>query len=39
MIQRPFEKFMDWQQCTAVVQREVVTVMPSCGGGGDVIVA
>jgi hypothetical protein len=28
-----FEKFVDWQ-CAAVMQREAVTFMPSCGGGG-----
>jgi hypothetical protein len=27
-----FEKFVDWWQCAAVMQREAVTVMPSCGG-------
>jgi hypothetical protein len=30
----PFEKFVDWRQCAAVMQREAVTVMPSCSGGG-----
>jgi hypothetical protein len=34
-IQGPFEKFVDWQQCTAVMQREAVAVMSSCSGGGD----
>jgi len=36
-----FEKFMDWQQCAAVMQMEAVTVtiMPSCSGGGNVVVA
>jgi hypothetical protein len=34
-----FEEFMNWWQCAAVMQREVVTVMPSCSGGGDVVVA
>jgi hypothetical protein len=29
-----FEKFMDWRQCAAVMQREAVTVMPSCSGEG-----
>jgi hypothetical protein len=33
------EKFVDWQQCSAILQREAVTVMPSCGGGGNVVVA
>jgi hypothetical protein len=23
----PFEKFVDWRQCAAVMQREAVTVM------------
>jgi hypothetical protein len=31
--------FVDWWQCAAVIQREAVTVMPSCSGGGNVIVA
>jgi len=35
----PFEKFVDWRQCTAIMQREAVTVMPSCSGGGNVVVA
>jgi hypothetical protein len=32
---------MEWRQCAAVMQREAVTVMPSCsgGGGGNVEVA
>jgi hypothetical protein len=34
-----FVKFVDWQQCTAVMQREAVTVMPSCSGGGNIVVA
>jgi hypothetical protein len=38
-IRRPFERFVDWRQCTAVMQREAVTVMPSCSGGGNVVVA
>jgi hypothetical protein len=36
---RPFEKFVDWRQCAAVMQKEAVTVMPSCSGGGNVVVA
>jgi hypothetical protein len=28
-----FEKFVDWRQCPAVMQRKAVTVMPSCSGG------
>jgi hypothetical protein len=38
-VRGPFEKFMDWRQCAAVMQREAVTVMPSCIGGGKVVVA
>jgi hypothetical protein len=38
-IRGPFEKFVDWRQCAAVIQREVMTVMPSCSGGGNVIAA
>jgi hypothetical protein len=35
----PFEKIVDWWQCAAVMQREAVTVMASCSGGGNVVVA
>jgi hypothetical protein len=35
----PFEKFVDWRQCAAVMEREEVTFMPSCSGGGNVVVA
>jgi hypothetical protein len=38
-LREPFEKFVDWWQCAAVMQREAVTVMPSCDGGGNVVVA
>jgi hypothetical protein len=38
-VRRPFEKFVDWRQCAAVMQWEAVTVMPSCSGGGNVVVA
>jgi hypothetical protein len=31
--------FVDWRQYAAVMQREAVTVMPSCRGGGNVVVA
>jgi hypothetical protein len=34
-----FEKFVDWRQCAAVMQRDAVTVMPSCSGGGNVVMA
>jgi hypothetical protein len=33
LIQGPFKKFVDWWQCAAVMQREVVTFMPSCSSG------
>jgi hypothetical protein len=35
----PFDKFMDWRQCAAVMQREAVIVMPSCSDAGNVVVA
>jgi hypothetical protein len=35
----PFGRFVDWRQCAAVMQREAVTVMPSCSGGANVVVA
>jgi hypothetical protein len=38
-IRGPFEKFVDWQQCAAVMQREAVNVMPVCIAGGKVVVA
>jgi hypothetical protein len=38
-VRGPFEKFVDWRQCAAVMQREAVTVMPSCSGGVNVVVA
>jgi hypothetical protein len=35
-----FEKLaLDWRQCATVMQREAVTVMPSCSGGDNVVVA
>jgi hypothetical protein len=34
-----FERFVDWRQCAAVMQREAVTVMPGCSGGGNVVMA
>jgi hypothetical protein len=34
----PFERFVDWRQCTALMQREAVTVMLSWSGGGNVVV-
>jgi hypothetical protein len=34
-----FEKFVDWWQCAAVMHKEAVSVMPSCSGGGNVVVA
>jgi hypothetical protein len=38
IIRGPFEKFVDYRKCAAVIQREAVTVMPSCSGGGNVVV-
>jgi len=38
-IRGPFGKFVDWLQYAAVMQREAVTVIPSCSGGGNVVVA
>jgi hypothetical protein len=38
-VRGPFAKFVDWRQCAAVMQREAVTVMPSCSGGSNVVVA
>jgi hypothetical protein len=38
-IRGPFAKFVDWRQCAAVMQREAVTVMPSCSGEGNAVVA
>jgi hypothetical protein len=35
----PFEKFVDWRQCDALMQREAVTLMSSCSGGGNVVLA
>jgi hypothetical protein len=32
-------KFVDWRQGAAVMQREAITVIPSCSGGGNVVVA
>jgi hypothetical protein len=36
-VRGPFEKFVDWRQCAAVMQSEAVTVMQSCSGGGNVV--
>jgi hypothetical protein len=38
-VREPFAKFVDWRQCAAVMRREAVTVMPSCSGGVNVVVA
>jgi hypothetical protein len=38
-IRGPFEKFVDWQHCAAVTQRKAVTVMSSCIGADNVVVA
>jgi hypothetical protein len=37
-VRGPFENFVDWRQCAAAIQREAVTLMPSCSGGDEVIV-
>jgi hypothetical protein len=37
-IRGSFVKFVDWLQCAAIMQREAVTVMASCGGGDNVVV-
>jgi len=29
---------VDWRHCAAVMKKELVTVMPSCSGGGNVVV-
>jgi hypothetical protein len=34
----PFEKFAVSRQCAAVMQREAVTVMPSCSDRDNVVV-
>jgi hypothetical protein len=39
IIRGPFEKFVDWRQCAAFMQREAVTLMPNFSGGGEVLVA
>jgi hypothetical protein len=39
LLRGPFEKFVDWRQSAAVMQRKTVIVMPSCSGGCDVVVA
>jgi hypothetical protein len=40
VLRGPLEKFVDWRQCAAVMQREEVTVMPRCSGGEvNVVVA
>jgi hypothetical protein len=39
IIRGPFEKCVNGQQCAAVTQREAVTVLPSCSGGGNIVVA
>jgi hypothetical protein len=38
-IRGPFEKFVDWRQCAAVMQREAMTVMPICMGRDNEVVA
>jgi hypothetical protein len=39
VIRGPFEKFVDWRQWAAVMQRETASVMPSCSGGGNIVMA
>jgi hypothetical protein len=34
----PFENFVEWWQFAAVMQREAMTVIPSCSGGGNIVV-
>jgi hypothetical protein len=29
---------VDWQQCSAVMQRDAMTVMPNCSGGCNAVV-
>jgi hypothetical protein len=38
-LRRSYEKFVDCRQCATVMQREAVTVMPSCSGVSNVVVA
>jgi hypothetical protein len=38
-IRELFAKFVDWRQCAALMQKEAMTVMPSCSGGCNVVVA
>jgi hypothetical protein len=38
-LREQFEKFVNWRQCAAVMLREAATIMPSCSGGGNVVVA
>jgi len=38
-VQGPFQKFVDCCQGAAVMQREAVTIMSNCSGGGNVVVA
>jgi hypothetical protein len=35
----PFEKFVDWWRCAAVMQREAVTIIPRISGGGNVVMS
>jgi hypothetical protein len=38
-IRGPCAKFVDWRQCAAVMQRKMVTLMPSYSGGDNIVVA
>jgi hypothetical protein len=31
-------KFMDWQWCATVMQRDMVTILPHSSGGGNIVV-
>jgi hypothetical protein len=37
LVRGPFEKFVDWRQCAAVMHREAVTYANFSGGGNVVV--
>jgi hypothetical protein len=39
IVRGPFERFVDWRHCAAIMQRGTVIVTPSCSGGGNLVVA
>jgi hypothetical protein len=40
IIRGPFERFVDWRQCAAVMQREAVPIIiPICSDKGNIAVA